>query len=127
MAHYAYINSNNVVVSVITGRDEDDLVPGIESWEEYYAAKRPGLRCIRTSYNTWKNQHSDGGQAFRGNYAGKGYVYHEEQDMFIPPQPFPSWTVSYETASWQAPVPYPEDGNDYQWDEINTTWVALPE
>ena len=124
MAHYAFIDDNNVVVSVITGRDEDDLAPGVASWEEYYGAQRPGLRCLRTSYNTRANQHTGGGTPFRGNYAGKGYTYYEEEDVFVPPRPYPSWTLSPATVNWEAPTPYPEDGNEYVWDEASTSWVA---
>ena len=123
MAHYAYIDENNIVVSVITGRDEDDLAPGVTSWEEYYGAQRPGLTCLRTSYNTRANQHSGGGTPFRGNYAGKGYTYYEEEDVFVPPQPYPSWVLSPETVTWEAPVAYPTDGGSYDWDEANQQWV----
>ena len=125
MAHYAYIDENNIVVSVITGRDEDDLAPGVTSWEEYYGAQRPGLRCLRTSYNTRANQHSGDGTPFRGNYAGKGYTYYEEEDVFVPPQPYPSWVLSPETVNWEAPVAYPEDGEDYTWNEETGAWDAV--
>ena len=125
MAHYAYIDENNIVVSVITGRDEDDLAPGVTSWEEYYGAQRPGLTCLRTSYNTRANQHSGGGTPFRGNYAGKGYTYYEEEDVFVPPQPYPSWVLSPETVNWEAPVAYPEDGEQYVWNEETGAWDAV--
>lgn len=80
MAHYAFINEENVVVEVITGRDENDLADGIESWETYYASQRPGLICKRTSYNTYRDadgqpQHRLNGQPFRGQYAGIGDVW----------------------------------------------------
>ena len=123
MAHYAFINSDNEVVEVITGRDETEVVDGISDWEAYYATKRPGLTCKRTSYNTRANQHTGGGTPFRGNYAGKGYTYYEEEDVFVPPQPYPSWVLSPETVTWEAPVAHPTDGADYGWDEANQQWV----
>ena len=73
MAHYAFLDENNVVVQVIVGRDEDDLVEGVASWEDYYG-ERHGQTCKRTSYNTAGNQHLLGGVPFRGNYAGIGYT-----------------------------------------------------
>lgn len=77
MAHYAFINSDNIVVEVIVGRDEDEIVDGISDWETYYAAQRPGLICKRTSYNTYRDKdgvsrHSSDGTPFRGQYAGIG-------------------------------------------------------
>ena len=85
MAHYAFINSENVVVEVITGRDEWETVDGITDWEAYYTTKREGLRAIRTSYNTRNGEHVTGGVPFRGTYAGIGYTYDEELDVFVPP------------------------------------------
>lgn len=74
MAHYAFLNENNIVTEVIVGRDEDDLVEGVTSWEDYYGAFR-GQRCVRTSYNG----------NIRGIYAGIGYTYDEVNDVFIAP------------------------------------------
>jgi hypothetical protein len=108
MAHYAFINSQNTVTQVIVGRDEDDLAEGVTSWEDYYG-ERMGERCLRTSYNTVAGQHTAGGTPFRGNYAGINYKYDEALDAFLPPQPFPSWTLNEATYSWEAPVPYPTE------------------
>jgi hypothetical protein len=105
MAHYAFINSQNTVTQVIVGRDEDDLAEGVTSWEDYYG-ERMGERCLRTSYNTVAGQHNAGGTPFRGNYAGINYKYDEALDAFLPPQPFPSWTLN-ENYLWQSPVAYP--------------------
>ena len=116
MAHYAFLDENNIVTEVIVGRDEDDLADGVTSWEEYYGAVR-GQRCLRTSYNN----------NIRFNYAGIGFTYDEERDAFIPPQPFESWVLDEDTCLWQAPVPYPEDGGAYSWDEGVGDWVAVPE
>lgn len=129
MAHYAYLNQNNIVVLVITGRDEDDVPEGVEGWEswEKYYQENPAVpyasKCLRTSYNTYGNSHSGGGTPFRGNYAGIGYTYDEENDVFIPPAPFPSWVLSEETWTWGPPVSYPDDGERYVWNEYSVSWV----
>ena len=101
MAHYAFIDDSNIVTEVIVGRDEDDLAEGVTSWEEYYGAVR-GQRCLRTSYNTLGNVHSDNGVPFRGNYAGAGYEYREDLDAFIPPKPEEGdWVLNEETCLWE--------------------------
>jgi|14_taG_2_1085336.scaffolds.fasta_scaffold86278_2 hypothetical protein len=125
MAHYAFINNQNLVIEVITGRDEDDienLPEGFENWEDYYITKRPdAVDCLRTSYNTDSNIHKLGGTAFRGNYAGLEFSYDEENNIFMPPQPFPSWTKNVASAQWDCPIPYPDLDNytaaDYIWNE----------
>jgi hypothetical protein len=109
---------------VIVGRDEDDLAEGVTSWEDYYG-ERMGERCLRTSYNTVGNKHTAGGTPFRGNYAGINYKYDEALDAFLPPQPFPSWTLNEATYSWEAPVPYPTDGEDYVWNENRKEWEPV--
>ena len=123
MAHYAFINSKNIVTQVIVGRDEDDLAEGVTSWEEYYG-ERMGERCLRTSYNTKGNEHTGGGTPFRGNYAGIGFKYDEENDVFVAPQPYPSWTLN-SSYLWEAPVAYPEDGEEYVWNENRKEWEAV--
>jgi len=129
MAHYGFIDNDNIVVEVITGKDENDtenLPEGFDSWEAYYETKRDGLTCKRTSYNTMANQHILDGTPFRGNYAGIGMVYDQENDVFYPAQPYPSWILNEETWSWDCPVPYPEIDPDnplsYQWNEEDQTW-----
>jgi hypothetical protein len=124
MAHYALLDSNNLVVNVITGRHEGEEVDGITDWEKFYGDLH-GQTCKRTSYNTFGNQHLDGGTPFRGNYAGIGFTYDEGRDVFIPPQPFPSWVLNETSFLWDAPVPYPDDGLDYVWDEDTVSWVQI--
>ena len=131
MAHYAY-TSNGVVTSVIVGPDEGSEPEGVESWEAYFTAKGKGL-ALQTSYNTHGGVHynpetgepsEDQTKAFRKNYAGVGYLYDVSRDAFIPPKPYESWVLNEETCLYEAPVAYPEDGNDYVWDEDSTSWVA---
>ena len=122
MAHYAFLNDDNIVTEVITGRDENDLAEGVTSWEDYYGAFR-GQRCLQTSYNTLGGVHANGGTPLRGNYAGIGFTYDEALDAFIPPKPYPSWVLDEDTFSWVAPVPAPTDGKRYDWDEEAGVWV----
>tara|TARA_Y100000296_G_scaffold65719_1_gene77447 strand:- start:119 stop:487 length:369 start_codon:yes stop_codon:yes gene_type:complete len=87
---------------------------------------------IQTSYNTRGGIHyapnsntPDDGIALRKNYAGKGYTYDQTRDAFIPPQPYPSWLLDEETCLWNAPIPRPDDGKMYDWNEDTTSWVEL--
>jgi hypothetical protein len=121
MAHYAFINENNIVTEVIVGKDETDTTM---DWEQHYAEFRPGQRCLRTSYNTQGGQNTRGGTPFRKNYAGIGYSYDSGRDAFVPPQPYPSWVLEEDTCLWSAPTPMPQDGNLYIWDEANQIWTV---
>jgi hypothetical protein len=121
MAHYAFLDENNIVTEVITGRDENEL--GID-WEAYYGEIRNQV-CKRTSYNTSCNTHRNGGVPFRKNYAGIGYLYDEDIDGFISPRIFPSWLLDIDTGCWEAPEPYPNDGKEYYWDENNLSWEQI--
>jgi hypothetical protein len=114
MAHYAFLDDDNIVTEVIVGRDEDEVVDGITDWEAYYGEFR-GQRCVRTSYNN----------NIRKNYAGIGYTYDEGRDAFIPPQPFPSWVLNETSCLWDAPVAYPDDGLMYNWDEASQSWQEV--
>ena len=123
MAHYALIDENNIVTQVIVGKNEDEKRDGkTVDWEEWYGDFH-GVTCKRTSYNTFRNKHSDGRKnSFRGNYAGIGYTYDETNDVFIPPKPYASWTINESTWSWDSPVEYPSDGKQYLWNEENLRW-----
>jgi hypothetical protein len=123
MAHYAFLDSNNVVTEVIPGRDEG--ADGID-WEQAYGEVRNQV-CKQTSYNTCAGQHLRGGIPFRKNYAGIGYTYDAQRDAFIAPQPFASWVLDEETCVWDAPAPMPIDGNRYIWDETTFNWVRYAE
>lgn len=116
MAHYAFLDENNIVTEVIVGRDEWEVVNGISDWEEYYGSKR-GQRCVRTSYNN----------NIRGIFAGIGFKYDEENDIFVSPSPFPSWIWNEEVKAWMPPSPMPDDGNMWEWNEETVSWVPGPE
>lgn len=109
MAHYAFLDETNTVVEVIVGIDETELIEGLDP-ETWYGNFK-GLTCKRTSYNA----------KIRGVYAGKDFTYNEEEDIFITPQPYPSWIRS--GSHWNAPIDYPNDGNQYIWDEELGDWV----
>jgi len=126
MAHYAFINDQNVVTEVIVGRDEDEVVDGISDWEAYYGEFR-GQTCKRTSYNTQGGVHTGGGTPYRKNYAGIGYTWDEARDAFIPPKPYDSWVLSEDSCLWEAPVAYPDDGETYAWNEETTSWDLMPD
>jgi hypothetical protein len=129
MAHFANVNSDNVVTQVLVVSDAD------AHRGHDFLANDLGLggTWIQTSYNTRGNVHygsdgnPDGGAAVRGNYAGIGFKYDPVNDVFYPSQPYPSWTISAATNwIWTAPVPYPTDGKMYYWDEDTTNWVLIP-
>ncbi len=119
MAHYAFLDSNNVVTEVIVGKNEGE--DGVD-WEQWYGEFR-GQVCKRTSYNTVGNVHNNGGAPFRKNYAGIGYTFDSERNAFIPPKPFASWVLNETTCQWDAPVEFPRTGRSLDWDEDNQTWV----
>jgi len=123
MAHYAFLNMQNIVTEVIVGKDETD---GPTNWEIHYANIREQV-CKRTSYNTKGGVHSENGVPFRKNYAGIGYSYDEVRDAFIPPKPFDSWILNETTCLWEAPVEYPTDGQQYSWNEELGTWDLITE
>lgn len=115
MSHFAKLDSNNIVIFVTKGRQEDD-------GKEAELSARTGDTYKQTSYNTYGGVHTLGGTPLRKNYAGIGYSYDEVRDAFIPPQPFASWILNDDTCLWDAPVPYPSEGT-WTWDEDNQQWV----
>ena len=120
MSHFAKVLDGKVVQVIVAEPEFFDT----------FVDSSPG-QWLQTSYNTRGNVHygpdggPDGGVALRGNYAGIGFIYDAGIDAFYPPQPYPSWVLSPHTILWEAPVPYPTDGNIYQWDEATTSWVEV--
>jgi hypothetical protein len=112
MAHFAQVE-NGIVMQVIVA-DQDVIDSGAF-----------GSGWVQTSYNTQGGQHRLGGTPFRKNYAGIGYIYDAQRDAFIPPQPYPSWTLNEDTCLWQPPTPMPTDGKMYDWDEETLSWIEV--
>jgi hypothetical protein len=111
MAHYAFLDLNNIVTEVIVGKHEGE--DGID-WEQHYGEFR-GQVCKRTSYNN----------NIRKNYAGIGYTYDSGRDAFIPPKPYASWALNEQTCLWVAPTPCPQNDKRYIWDESTTSWIEV--
>ena len=131
MAHFAKIDNSGVVIFVTVGRDEDN---------EIELSERTGDTYKKTSYNTVGGIHydpitrqpsEDQSKAFRKNFAGKGCTYDAERDAFISPKPYSSWELNESKCTWEAPIPYPEDGKNiddrkvYDWDEEAVSWVEI--
>ena len=130
MAHYTFLDENNIVTEVIVGKEENE--DGID-WEIHYGNFR-NQTCKRTSYNTIGGIHynpitnqpsDDQTKAFRKNYAGIGYTYDEQRDVFISPKPYPSWVLNEDTCLWESPMPYPNDDKQYYWNEETLSWVIF--
>jgi hypothetical protein len=117
MAHFAKVE-NGVVTQVIV-IDQETLNLG--HWGD------PSL-WVQTSYNTIAGQHTQGGTPLRGNYAGIGYTYDKENDVFYAPKPFSSWTISAPNWTWTPPTPMPTDGKMYTWNEETKAWdeITIP-
>jgi hypothetical protein len=118
--HFAELNENNEVIyvaymdnEIITDENGNEVEQlGIDHLHHHHGSHR---RWVRTSYNG----------NFRGKYAGQGDTYREDLDLFISPSPYSSWTLNETTGQWEAPVPYPDDGNDYLWNEETQTWDLI--
>ena len=100
MAHYAYLNNNNIVVEVTVGKNETELINGLDT--ETYYAQGTSYTVKRTSYNTNGGVHRLGGVPFRKNYAGIGFTYDTVRNAFIAPKPYASWVLDEETCLWVA-------------------------
>ena len=120
MAHWAEIDSDNIVTRVLVVADD------VEDGQKFLAEDL-GLGGIwkKTSYNTQGGVHLNGGTPFRKNYAGIGYTFDSTRDAFIPAKPFESWSLNEETCLWEAPVAQPTDGKVYKWDEKTTSWKEI--
>ena len=123
MAHFAELDSNNIVLRVIVVSNKETTDANGNEIESIGAAF-----CESLFGGTWKQTSYNG--SFRKNYAGIGFAYRADLDAFVPPKPYPSWVLDQNTAQWQAPVLMPPDeftGNPlkiYLWDEATLSWVA---
>ena len=144
MAHFAKLGSNGKIIQVLTLNNSDMLnADGVEdeSIGQQYLEQHnnwPAQMCIHTSYNTSANKHNSGddSKAFRGNYAGIGYTWDEDNNIFWPKKPYASWVKNTSTAQWNSPIgdapaltAEQESQNTadthgwyYAWNEANTTW-----
>ena len=115
MAHFAKLDENNVVTQVIVvgNRDTSDA-NGVE--KEHIGA----AFCERLLGGTWKQTSYNGNM--RKRYAGIGFTYNEDLDAFVPPKRYPSWVLNNTTADWEAPIPLPDDGKTYDWNESTGSW-----
>lgn len=120
MAHFARLDEANVVTQVIVVKNDctlnengiEDEAIGIQFCQSLYG---DDTIWKQTSYNA----------NLRKNYAGIGFIYDENRDAFIAPKPFNSWQLNETTCKWEAPIPMPEAGGPYQWDEATLSWVAI--
>jgi len=115
MSHFAKVVDGKVCQVIVAEPEFFDT----------FVDSSPG-EWIQTSYNTRGGVHLNGGTPLRKNYAGIGYTYDRDRDAFIPPQPFPSWTLNDDTCLWDCPVAYPTDGKNYGWDEGTLSWIEIP-
>ena len=113
MAHYAFLDNDNIVTEVITGIDETELIEGLHP-EIWYGNFR-NQTCKRTSYNN----------NYRKNYAGTEYIFNEDLNAFIAPKPYSSWILDENTCQWKAPIPLPDNELEYFWDENITQWSII--
>ena len=125
MAHWAELDSNNVVVRVLVGDNNDPA--GDEGYQ--WLIDNLGGTWVKTSYNAvggkWRNPETNEiteNPGFRKNYAGIGYTYDADRDAFIAPKPFNSWVLNEDTCLWNPPVAHPNDGQSYIWNEETVSW-----
>lgn len=118
MAHFAQLNPHNIVQQVVVVANDVLLdQDGVEQ-EALGAAF-----CSDLLGGTWKQTSYNG--TIRKNFAATGFSYDEIRDAFLPPRPYVSWTLNEETCQWEAPVPYPSDGNMHRWDEATQSWSLI--
>lgn len=116
MAHFAKLDENNAVIAVHTVNNDVLLVNGIEN-------EQVGIDFLTQLHNHTNWKQTSYNKNFRKNYAGIGYTYDLNRDAFIAPQPYLSWLLNETTCQWEAPIPIPDDGLDWVWDEANLKWI----
>jgi hypothetical protein len=124
MASFAKIGSGNIVEQVVSVSNEVATTEqaGVEFLQNLY---NDTATWKQTSYNTYGGVHSLDGTPFRKNFAGVGYTYDETKNAFIAPKPYASWVLDDDTCLWEAPVVYPDDDKEYEWNEDTTSWDAV--
>tara|TARA_R100000655_G_scaffold61026_4_gene99411 strand:+ start:129 stop:476 length:348 start_codon:yes stop_codon:yes gene_type:complete len=114
MAHFAKLGTGNIVTAVHVVSND------------VATTEQAGVNFLNDLYKTrdvWKQTSYNNN--IRKNYAGIGYTYDQTRDAFIPPQPFNSWTLDEDTCLWEAPVAYPSDGKNYEWNETSKSWEEI--
>ncbi len=126
MAHFAKLGVGNVVEKVVVVNNDVATTEqaGVDFLNDLYGTNDVWKQ---TSYNTKGGVHLLDGTPFRKNYGAIGFKYNETLDGFIPPQRFKSWILNETSCLWEAPVAYPEDGQDYDWNETDKTWDLVEE
>ena len=121
MAHFAKLGAGNIVLSVhvVSNDVATTEQAGIDFLNNLYNNRDVWKQ---TSYNTKAGVHLNGGTPFRKNYAGVGDTYDQSRDAFITPKPYNSWVLNETTCRWEAPIPYPDDGKIYLWNEETQQW-----
>ena len=116
MAHFAKVLDGKVVQVIVAE----------PKFFETFIDTSPG-EWVQTSYNTYGGQHLLGGTPLRKNFASIGFTYDRNKDAFIPPKLFPSWLLNETTCLWEAPIPMPNDGLEYEWNEAGQLWEQMSE
>jgi hypothetical protein len=135
MASFAKVENNVVIKKVLNEQNEvveevradnivTDVIVADQEFIDSGAMGDPSL-WVQTSYNTVGGRHLLGGTPLRKNFAAIGYTYDRAKDAFIPPKPFESWSLDLDTCIWGPPIPYPNDGKSYAWDEQLKNWKEL--
>lgn len=119
MAHFAQLNESNIVTQVIVVHNNELMQDGVEQEAKGVAF----CQSLFGANTQWKQTSYNGNM--RKNYAGIGYTYAAGRDAFIPPQLYPSWVLNEVTCNWNAPVPMPQDGKIYRWDEPTVSWIEV--
>ena len=120
MAHFCKLGVGNIVEQVVVGNNE--VITDNDGNEQ----EQLGIDFLNNLYGTrdvWKQTSYNNN--FRKNFAGIGFKYDQTRDAFIPPKPYNSWILNEDTCLWEAPIPYPEDNKNYNWNETNQTWVEI--
>ena len=127
MAHFCKLGVGNIVEQIVVVSNDvaTSEQAGVEFLHNLY--KNDRVVWKQTSYNTSGGQHKLGGTPLRKNYAGIGFTYDKDKDVFIPPKEYPSWTLNETTCLWEPPVAYPTDDKEYFWNEENQTWDLFSE
>ena len=115
MSHFAQLDSNNTVISVLV-IEQEMIDTGLFGEPTSF---------VQTSYNTYGGVHQLNGTPLRKNYAGIGFTYDSTRDAFIPPKPYTSWILNEDTCLWESPTPMPTDDKSYKWDEETTSWLEI--